>query len=156
MNNGYQRNVTMIDDLPELSDMDVPRPHVNAVRNSSIKDSRYEPNMQGILPPDAANYMKYRRGTAPIPNEAGMASPQQQVLQPGIPASSMEAEQPNEPELTPIQRAAAGPSCLQVADHIQHCPICSKFYKNDRIVYIIVIVILTIICLLLLRKVLNV
>ena len=55
--------------------------------------------------------------------------------------------------------ASPGPSnnisCLLVADHINSCPICSKFYNNDKTIYIIAIVVLAIICILLLKKVLN-
>jgi hypothetical protein len=47
-------------------------------------------------------------------------------------------------------------SCQDVLKHISNCPICSKFYNNDRTVYIIIIIILIIICLLLVKKVLNV
>lgn len=46
-------------------------------------------------------------------------------------------------------------NCLDVHSHITRCPICSKFFKVDNTVYIISIVILTIICILLLKKVLN-
>jgi len=48
------------------------------------------------------------------------------------------------------------PSCLDVAEHIQYCPICSRFYNNDKTVYIIAIIVLAIICCLLLKRVLNV
>jgi hypothetical protein len=47
------------------------------------------------------------------------------------------------------------PTCLEIADHVGSCPICSRFYKNDNTVYIIAIVILAIICILLLKRVLN-
>lgn len=48
------------------------------------------------------------------------------------------------------------PSCLDVADHISKCPICSKFYNTDKTIYIIAIITLAIICILLLKKVLDV
>lgn len=47
-------------------------------------------------------------------------------------------------------------TCIQVAEHIRDCPICCKFYKNDNTVYIIVIIILSIMCLLLLKRVLDI
>ena len=47
-------------------------------------------------------------------------------------------------------------NCVDVSMHIQNCPICSKFYNGDKSLYVIVIVILAIICLLLLKRVLNV
>jgi hypothetical protein len=48
------------------------------------------------------------------------------------------------------------PSCLDVAEHISKCPICSKFYNTDKTIYIIAIITLAIICILLLKKVLDV
>jgi len=48
------------------------------------------------------------------------------------------------------------PSCLDVAEHISKCPICSKFYNTDKTIYIISIITLVIICILLLKKVLDV
>lgn len=47
-------------------------------------------------------------------------------------------------------------NCVDIAKHIQDCPICSRFYNNDKTVYIITIVILSIVCILLLKRVLNV
>tara|TARA_A100001011_G_scaffold400160_1_gene512844 strand:- start:5615 stop:6133 length:519 start_codon:yes stop_codon:yes gene_type:complete len=47
-------------------------------------------------------------------------------------------------------------TCIDVNNHIQSCPICSKFYKNNYyVIYIIVIILLTVICLILLKKVLD-
>lgn len=47
-------------------------------------------------------------------------------------------------------------NCVDIAKHIQNCPICSRFYNNDHTAYIIAIVVLAIVCLLLLKRVLNV
>ena len=41
----------------------------------------------------------------------------------------------------PVQRLFNGPTCLEICYHIEQCPICSKFYKNDKSIYIITIVI---------------
>jgi hypothetical protein len=46
-------------------------------------------------------------------------------------------------------------SCMEVARHIKNCPICSKFYDNDKSVYIIVIILLVIFCIILLKKILD-
>lgn len=46
-------------------------------------------------------------------------------------------------------------ACLEIAKHIKQCPICSKFYDNDKSIYIIIIVILSICTLILLKKVLE-
>lgn len=46
-------------------------------------------------------------------------------------------------------------SCLDIAGHIDNCPICAKFYKNDKSIYIVAIVLLAIICIILLKKVIE-
>ena len=57
-------------------------------------------------------------------------------------------------QVSPL-RGIGAPTCLDIADHISQCPLCSKFYKNDKTVYIVVIVILIIICILLLKRALE-
>ena len=47
------------------------------------------------------------------------------------------------------------PTCLEIADHVANCPICSKFYNNDPTIYIIAILILSAVCIVLLKKVLD-
>jgi hypothetical protein len=47
------------------------------------------------------------------------------------------------------------PSCLDIAEHVVNCPICSKFYNDDKTIYIIAIIVLAVICLLLLKKILS-
>jgi hypothetical protein len=46
-------------------------------------------------------------------------------------------------------------TCIMVANHIKDCPICSKFYNNDNSVYIVCIVLLAIICIILLKRILE-
>ena len=46
-------------------------------------------------------------------------------------------------------------SCIDIARHIKHCPICIKFYDNDRSMYIITIIVLVVICIILLKKLLE-
>ena len=46
-------------------------------------------------------------------------------------------------------------SCVSVSDHVLNCKVCTKLYSNDRTIYIITIFMLSIICILLLKKVLN-
>ena len=52
--------------------------------------------------------------------------------------------------------AVSSIDCRQVFDHISKCPICTRFYKHDNTIYIIIIAILVITCALLLKKVLHV
>lgn len=46
-------------------------------------------------------------------------------------------------------------NCLDVANHIQKCPLCSKFYDNDRSMYWAAIVLLALACLYLLKRVMD-
>jgi len=46
-------------------------------------------------------------------------------------------------------------NCVEVAEHVKECPVCSKVYDNDKTVYIVIIVVLAIICILLLKRVLE-
>lgn len=46
-------------------------------------------------------------------------------------------------------------NCIDVSKHITGCPICSKFYENDKSSYVIFIVILIIIIIILFKKVLE-
>lgn len=46
-------------------------------------------------------------------------------------------------------------SCIDFANHQMSCPICSKMYRNDHTVYIITIITLIVICIILVKKLLN-
>lgn len=46
-------------------------------------------------------------------------------------------------------------TCLDVANHIQKCPLCSKFYDNDKSIYWAAIVLLSIACIYLLKRVMD-
>ena len=46
-------------------------------------------------------------------------------------------------------------NCLDICNHVNSCPLCSKIYNNnDRTIYIIIIIILFVICMLLMKKLL--
>jgi len=45
--------------------------------------------------------------------------------------------------------------CVDVYEHISSCPICMKMYSVDKTPYYIVIVMLSLVCILLLKKVLD-
>ena len=128
------KNVTMIEDLEDLDDLEQRGGHPNMNRQ-----------MSGGTPDQYQKFIKPKMG--PALSESGM-SPYHQPPPPPPeffhpPPPSQEYRHPN------------SPTCIEVADHIAGCPICSKFYKNDCSVYIISIVLLAIICILLLKKVLN-
>ena len=149
----YATNVTMLNDLPDLDEIDYPQPLQQGAIRNVIKGTGDEQFMPGILPPGTDQYKKFIRGQHMAPQEAGMAynnppaymQQQQQYMDP----QGQEIQAPYKPlEQTP--------TCLDFASHVAQCPICSKFYKNDNTMYIIAIIVLAIVCILLLKRVLDV
>lgn len=141
--------VTSIDELPELDDLESPatRTHMmgQAINPDKIRESRY-PGTE-ILPPDVTEkYEKVIRKPHIVPHESGMIPVHTEQHPPVY--ESYDTQAP--------KYAAQGPlSCIDVANHISSCPICSKLYNNDKTIYVIAIVILSIICILLLKKILD-
>lgn len=166
-------NITYLDDLPDVYEFDKnqgPNPLQSSTRPPGITQSRYPLNEQTILPKDQYDRVsKHIRGkfTQP-PNESGMhinqKYPQQQTNnqqlyynqqhnQPYL--DNQISEYDNEPPLKITKMPVGSPTCIECADHITNCPICSKFYNNDKTLYIIIISILSLICIILLKKVLD-
>ena len=56
----------------------------------------------------------------------------------------------------PYEPVKATPSCVDVADHVKSCNVCSRLYQSDKTMYYIIISILAIICIILLKKVIDV
>lgn len=146
MNYGRSQNshVTMIDELPELEDLE------------GVGDHHVQMNRQAMERPGVNDlkYQKYIRNPQRINPQAGMESygpppmmqQQEMMMQDNAPPPRMQVQEVMNPPH----------NCIDIARHIESCPICSKFYQNDKTVYIIAIVILSIVCLLLLKRVLNV
>ena len=139
--NGRMNGHTMIDELPDIGEQD-------------MEYNRREQPTQ--LTP--AQYQKFIRGSQRLDPDSGMV-PQRQENSPPNPQFM--------PRFMPqnvMPREASPPStddgdnlrCIDVARHIQNCPVCQKIYHHDKSPYIIIIIILCIISLLLLKKVLNV
>lgn len=154
-NNMQYKNYTMIDDLPDVNDLDEPR--------------NYAP--QGV----DQQYKKYIRETQQyLPQEAGMNNEHQQMMMRRRGGGgdlerynqehsnnrnmAMAAQEPTEMPYTTTASpyGSSQLNCLDVCNHISSCPLCSRFYNNDKTVYNIVIAILAIICILLLKRVLNI
>lgn len=168
-----QRGVTAIEDLPNLEDLE---PHRgDPVPVTAMIRERPGPNGQNM-----EQYQKYIRTNSPSMTQSGMrmegygpihtghhlATYNLEGYGPPNPGMQHATLQPREMYMSPpepkiIPQLPMGPdplsiSCIDIARHIQDCPICSKFYNNDRTVYVIAIVVLSIVCLLLLKRVLNV
>lgn len=183
-------NVTPIDMLPELEDLEINESMMTPSHPSNMRGVPYgNPAIQGgssyatnstypgapMLPSNEVERVgRYIRGGHAPPQEAGMMTNtipsnmhNMHNIQP-VPSTEYYAvpvESDNSKQAPPIFNAQAGkpsdsvgggcPSCLEFADHVQACPLCSKFYNNDKTIYIIAIVILAIVCILLLKRVLE-
>jgi hypothetical protein len=142
-----KRNVTMIDDLPDLEDLES-RPGMHGRPQNMMGVGQHVP-FQHSGPPGGipAKFQKFiRNGMGPPRPESGMSP-----YSPPHPHAGEFFAPPQQQMRPPV----GSPTCLEIADHVGSCPICSRFYKNDNTVYIIAIVILAIICILLLKRVLN-
>lgn len=139
-------NVTMIDDLPELNDIE-PGYGNRPIQHGNMQGPPQH-IQEGILSPEMAQKLQRHVRYRHVPTqEAGMSAY-------GPPVEQYEQIEP--PQQQPPMPSGPVVSCLDINGHVTTCPICSRFYNNDKTVYIIVIVVLTIICLLLLKKVLDV
>lgn len=159
---------TMIDDLPDLDDLEGPPPHQRAVNQGQIRSSRY-PGADMLPNGQEDKFGKFIRQGHTMPHEAGMSQmhgPPPPIHGPpppmhGHPMPAQMAPIVHESYEKPEDEAKKyampdnTPSCLAVAEHIANCPICSKFYNDDKSIYIIAIVVLAVICILLLKKVLD-
>jgi len=146
---------TMIDDLPDLNDLEA-----NSGNNMAPQNTSQFPQENN------EKYSKFIRERYTVPKEAGMmngntqftpyndiSSPEQYTPQPQPQQYYPENYVP--PVMERYDNLSSGPSCIDVANHIAQCPICSQLYKNDKSIYMIAIIILSVVCLLLLKKVLE-
>lgn len=181
--NSRQNNITLIDDLLDVEDIEQPKTQG-----------------LGMIPEAETNkYQKFIRNNGyNVPQQAGMQlnnnippfanvhsaqqimqqqmMPPQMIQQQMMPPQMMNQKLPyNDPNgdfqnnfqpyieqekfnnnLFEGYEPSNKPTCLAVAEHTADCKVCSKLYNNDKTVYIIAIVLLSIICILLLKKVLDV
>jgi hypothetical protein len=140
-------NVTRIEDLPELSDI----------------ENSYDGDTSGGLPEQKTKYSKYIRNYSRDSQEKTKPHYQQNIQQSIRQNDNIELRNQFEPYINEplLQKEMFEPSppplnCLDVCNHIKNCPLCSKFYKNDNTLYVIIIVILLILTIILTKKVLNV
>ena len=156
------QNVTPVDQLMDL-DTDYPQPQTRAIRNT-IKNDPYDAYLQ--------------QQELPNNHYAGVSEAPQQSLNPGYPArlpggtgindsyhqsglpypQSQGPAPPLDPRPLVQQQKPHDLSkinCLEIAEHVQNCPICSKFYNTDKTIYIVSIVLLALICVILLKKILD-
>lgn len=161
-----RNNVTMIDDLPYLEDLE---------RQSYIN---------GVPPAELKQVSKFIRDTAyNPPNESGMGNHSQQFSHPPSryqkqPSQQQHMQAPTKPQqqsqsqMIMIEQnidpdfmrqqqqqqqmhKILSLSCIDVAEHTSNCIVCSKLYNTDTSLYIIVISILLLVSAILFKKVLD-
>jgi hypothetical protein len=148
------QNFTPIDSLMDLDDLESDGSQgghlMKGLQGSDGIGQPTQFHQSGATSGIPDKYQKFiRTGMGPPVHESGMGRYQQQQPEYFAPPP------PQKQQETPMRPSYDSPTCLEIADHVGSCPICSRFYKNDNTVYIIAIVILAIICILLLKKVLN-
>lgn len=126
----YQK-FTMIDDLPELEQI--------SKSEQPVEDERTK------------RFIRNSQSISQLPEESGMSQPRYE--QQPVAISSPPVYQ-NEVLMEPMTQHYI--SCRDVYMHIETCPICKRFYKQDNTVYLVVIGILIILCILLIKKVLSI
>lgn len=158
-----KKNVTFIDDLVDMDSLtggsdyiskgNIERDaYTNQVQNRHIrkhdKDLTYAMNggmMQPNIPQLSHQHNQYIR-------ENFQLQPFQQ-LSPQVPQQIIYEE-----PVVKTQRSfydTEDLSCMTIANHIKDCPICSKFYNCDNSIYIVCIVLLIMVCVILLKKIIE-
>ena len=125
----YQK-FTMIDDLPELEQV--------SKSEQPVEDERTK------------RFIRNSQSISQLPEESGMSQPRYE--QPMTISSPPVYH--NEVLMEPMTPQHI--SCRDVYMHIETCPICKRFYKQDNTVYLVVIGCLIILCILLIKKVLSI
>jgi hypothetical protein len=162
------RNVTFIDDLPFLEDV-----------AKAEQQQQFGHGGLSMIPPSESSQIKrfIRNNEYNLPPEAGMNTRNQEIMEEKHllqqqkmfeDQQRMMMEQENM-EQQIIQEVEVGkkkkrktrgwddcdPNCVNVAEHTTTCPVCSKLYNNDKSLYFGLIIVLTVICLILLKKIVE-
>ena len=135
---------TLIDNLPDLDDLEGYSNNKQDDKYSKfIRQSHSSPQQSGMV----SNNINQHMGQSPMGQSPMEQSPMEQYMR-------------HQPSMEQFENKSShninSISCLEIAEHVSNCPICSKFYKNDNTIYIIAIVVLLIICILLLKKCLDI
>ena len=147
------KNVTFIDDLFDVSSIQTPSNYMDEVNNE--RDS-YQSQIQSkhIRKHKDASYGMnggMQNDFFPLPPPTQIYQPQDQPQpQPQI----IQPQQIYPQQIYPHQ-FSEDISCITIANHIKECPICSRFYNNDHSIYIISIILLIIVCILLVKKIIE-
>lgn len=157
---GYKKNVTMIDDLPDLNELESQlAPHFGGPAHLQNPDDLRPKNMeftQKFIRESHNGMQKYDEINQSIHSAMGFQQNdhrfqmEKNQYQPMIEESRPVIE---ENVRLPKYREI---HCVDIIDHIKDCPVCCKIHNNnEKTIYIVIIIILVIICAFLLKRVLE-
>lgn len=175
MSYSIPQNTTPIEMLPELEELETPKLYHNTTATGGSYYATNKAYGSAMIPSEQKEKIeRYIRRPHSTPVQSGMIvhhinqAPQQmrtnQLADDMYNEKILNYNNSNDQLGVPNQESGLktytmpdnSPTCLSVAEHIANCPICSKFYDNDKTIYIIAIIVLAIVCILLLKRVLNV
>lgn len=160
------QKVTPIEMLPDLEELEKGNFSIDH-QGGSYSTATY-PGAVMLPPSDVEKFGRYIRGMHAMPHESGMTpynqyhqAPQsQQILSPSYGTNIDEYDEKDTNKVTSSKPKYTlpddSPSCIDVANHLASCPICSRYYNNDKTIYIIAIIVLAVVCILLLKKVIDI
>jgi hypothetical protein len=151
----YQK-VTFLEDLPDVNEFET-----NEGYNRSSHLSQPTSNVPNRFIRNNASPMYPESGMVNIPSSNMIFdNPAEQYQEPTrMQSSSSHNHQaqnaiPTKHELLEPFTQTCQPNCQEIYFHIESCPLCKKFYKQDNTIYLIVIAILLLICALMMKKIL--
>lgn len=155
-----KRGVTPIEDLLDLDDQErserereLDKVRIKSIRNTGkyggMRD--YEPQYNNVKP-----IVQHTAQLIAQPTTQLIQAPQQPVSLPPFQPQIMEEPSFQENYKYRIPIDCMQISCLDICNHTIACPVCTKIYANtDRSIFIAIIVVLVIICILLLKRVME-
>ena len=162
-------NTTRIEDIPDISDIEGGMYGVSSVDNIPYSNISSQPDVSKFLraqhspSPQAGmgyrtmrdyqgtpyeNYMNSQIQNGIYRNEGHMGTMNMGY---NMPSDAL----PNVQNSQPINDYKDGFNCPDIYSHVKNCPMCSNYFKKDNTIYIIAIIVLAVICLLLMKKVLD-
>jgi len=164
------KNYTLIEELPDLEELErgnqnhnggginmIPPDNANQIQKF-IRNNVYEPPVEsGMAQPQRPQQRQQPQPVQPPPDQTQitqfiMPPPQNQFME-----DSMMYEQNQQNQMYRHHHPHSYEiNCINVADHTTNCIVCSRLYQHNTSGYIVIIILLSIICILLLKRVLNV
>lgn len=154
-------NVTFIEDLIDLDDIQGGGQNnfSRQMMSESQERENYAKPLQNKLRTNV-DFMTAVNGGRPPMNDFLLVEPNEEYQMGPRAIQRTNYRQYSNPNIyeenyIPHMGGIANLSCIDISHHIKNCPICSKLYDNDKSIYIIGIVVLIIICIILLKKILE-